>query len=261
MNSGNGIHPVDESAPFAPMRRGAFRLDTLEVPRASLWRDARRACDDALARGHAFVALLRQAAAFADAGLLSEQDRARAARYRFASDRDNFTLGRSMVHYLVRPHGASAPCQYSLGPYGKPFLPGAPAYNVSHSGDWVACAVSHREPIGVDVETFERLRDFHELLPSIAHPDERRLIEQAATERQAALFKRLWTRKEAVLKATGTGLSEKLGAIDVRLGEDQPLLSEPAALRLIDLPADEAQAAIALALDPALPGLVVLRLE
>ncbi|WP_230474692.1 4'-phosphopantetheinyl transferase family protein [Dyella monticola] len=236
----------------------ACPLTIINATPAALWREIRDACDDALGQGHAFVAILHRMEAFADECFLADEDRQRAARYRQAGDRHNFVLGRNLVHHVVRPRGMSTPCSVSIGPHGKPFLPNAPAYNVSHSGRWVACAVSRDEPVGIDVETFARIQDYRDLLAVITHPAERRYIEQAPPDQRLALFKRCWTRKEAILKATGEGLSGHLHAIDVCLQRNEPVLNHPALLRLMHLTADQAEAAIALALNPSVPAVVAM---
>jgi phosphopantetheinyl transferase len=247
-------HPADINQ--TPAQSAA--LSIIEATSAVLWGEARDACDDALRQGHAFVAVLRGMEAFADDGVLTDEDRQRAARYRQAGDRHNFVLGRNLVHHLVRPRGISTPCRFSIGPRGKPFLPDAPAYNLSHSGRWVACVVSHDEAIGIDVETFARLKDYRDLLGMITHPAERRCMEQASLEDGLALFKRCWTRKEAVLKATGEGLHDNLQTIDVCLEQHEPVLDHPMPLRLMHLTTDRDEAAIALALKPSIPGVVAM---
>lgn len=234
------------------------RVVRLHAEPSALWDEARRTCDEALAQGFSFVAMVRGGEAFADEGLLIEEDHQRAARFRQPGDRHNFVLGRTMVHHLVRPRGASTPCTFSRGAHGKPYLPGMPFFNLSHSDRWVACAVSPSEAIGIDVETFVRLGGYRDLLPAITHPAERHCIEQAPPSDRLTLFKRCWTRKEAVLKATGKGLSDDLQSIDVHLDQDEPLLNQPTPLRLIDLPVDDAQVMAALAQASSVPGVVVL---
>jgi phosphopantetheinyl transferase len=235
------------------------RLDVRRATSAALWQGARVACDEALAQGFVFALVLHDAEAFADDSLLCTEDRQRAARFRQPRDRHNFALGRTMAHHLVRPHGAPAPCVFSLGPNGKPYLPGAPAYNLSHSGNWVACAISSHEPIGIDIEAFARLRDFRKLIPAVTHPAERHYMESAPMDTHLALFKRCWTRKEAVLKATGKGIADELQKIDVCLHLDEPVLHHPMPLRLVDLPMDEGcGVTIALALDPQVPAIAAM---
>ena len=252
MNDSAGAQDVSQE-----QHAGCRRIVIHATPEV-LWQKARDACEDALTQGYAFVAVLHEAEAFADEHLLTDEDRQRAARFRQAGDRDNFVLGRTMVHHLVAPRGASMPCAFSIGPHGKPFLPGAPAYNLSHSGRWVACVVSRHEPVGVDVETFARLQNYRDLIPTITHPIERHYIERAPSDSGLALFKRCWTRKEAILKATGKGLSDDLQSIDVHLDQDEPVLDHPARLRLIHLPVSDAQATGALAVAPSVRGVVAM---
>jgi phosphopantetheinyl transferase len=224
----------------------------------ALWQTARKFCDEALAQGFAFVAILHGAHAVADEGLLADEDRQRAARFRQASDRYNFVLGRTMVHHLVRQAGISAPSALSFASHGKPFLPGCPAFNISHSGTWVACAVSRSALIGIDVETFAHLQDYRALLGAVTHPNEHRSIDKVAADEQGAWFKRCWTRKEAALKAIGRGLGDELSSIDVRLEESEPVLDHPASLRLVDLLLGDGYMTASLALDASVPGVMVM---
>lgn len=239
--------------------RASHSVTVLHATAAALWHDARHACDDALARGFTFVLVLNGAEAFGDDSLLMDEDRWRSARFHQPSDRHNFVLGRTMVHHLVRSRGASTPYAFRLGPYGKPFLPNAPAFSLSHSGRWIACAVSRHDPVGIDLETFTRLGDYRDLLPAVAHPAERRCIGEAMPHERLPLFQRCWTRKEAILKATGVGLTDDLQRIDVRLDQDAPLISDPAPLRVIDLPLNDGQATAALAQAPCVQATVVVR--
>lgn len=108
------------------------------------------------------------------------------------------------------------------GPYGKPSVRAAPPIfvNVSHSGDWVLVAVSRRGEVGIDVELARPDVDVMEIAPTVFTRREMdALVEQGPRERRA-MFYRLWTRKEAVLKAWGTGFS--LDARDVHVGAEAP---------------------------------------
>ena len=101
--------------------------------------------------------------------------------------------------------------------HGRPTIAEYPGLSVSisHSGALVACAVSTR-PIGVDVEQTGRPEADMALARRICAPEELSLIESAATSGGAAsVLLRLWTRKEALAKALGTGLSFPLERLDV----------------------------------------------
>ena len=92
------------------------------------------------------------------------------------------------------------------GPNGKPRLEGRPNlhFNLTHAGPWLLCAV-HDRPVGIDVEE-ERLEA---PLPAelIMTPEELRHHATLAPPEARAHFFRLWTLKESLLKALGTGLS------------------------------------------------------
>ncbi|MBV8467146.1 MAG: 4'-phosphopantetheinyl transferase superfamily protein [Burkholderiales bacterium] len=215
------------------------------------WPEIRARCDAALAKNTAFVLIMRGSDARADPSLLSDADRERAGRFVRDRDRNNLVLGRTLLHHLVRPQGAPGPCELRRGTHGKPFIPGVPDFNVSHSADYVACAVSPYGSVGLDVEASLDASEIASLLRTVAHPEERRVIGSAEESKQVLLFMRCWTRKEALLKATGVGLIDKLDTLDTKLSECQPLLTAPFNFRLVDLHEDKIgiPGALALSID------------
>ena len=92
--------------------------------------------------------------------------------------------------------------------------------SVTHSGDVVAVAVTAEGPVGVDVEMIApgSESDHHEICPSVCSADERRFV----SGRDA--FFTFWTRKEAVLKATGHGLRLPMTDVGVTSPEQRPAL-------------------------------------
>ena len=88
------------------------------------------------------------------------------------------------------------------GEDGKPFVPGGIHFNLSHSGDLAACAVS-RAPVGLNLEA---LRHFgKDLAGFVFHESEIALARTRAEDPDAA-FTALWTVKESVMKHSGSGL-------------------------------------------------------
>ena len=138
----------------------------------------------------------------------SGERRARAARFRFPVDALRCLAAEALLrHALLDQHGLpAAAIECVADPGGKPRLLGQPDihFNLSHSGPWVLCAL-HRERVGVDVEEV-RLRDG---LPAkiVMSPEEFRHFERLAPLPARDYFYRLWTLKESLLKAMGTGLS------------------------------------------------------
>ena len=160
--------------------------------------------------------------------VLSEEERARAARFHFESDRHRFIAARAALRRILAAYLDSAPADlvFSLGRQGKPALANLGLeFNLSHSGGCGLLAVTRGRRVGVDVE---RVRaDF------AGEDIARRFFASAEVEALAATrpdeyvtaFFRCWTRKEAYVKARGHGLTLALDRFEVPL--------EPAATRAI----------------------------
>jgi 4'-phosphopantetheinyl transferase len=125
--------------------------------------------------------------------------------------------------WLVEPPG-EAPDLDAFGwatlPSGKPMLTfrdGRPQplhISVAHGGGLAAAAVCDHGPIGVDVERVESRRNLIAIAQRFFAPEESAMLERCGTDERTALFHQWWTRKEAVLKATGDGLR---GGLTVRV--------------------------------------------
>jgi 4'-phosphopantetheinyl transferase len=93
-------------------------------------------------------------------------------------------------------------------PTGQPQWPGTPwATSLSHSGSWVALAVGCTAVLGVDIERSPPLRALNDLVSTICTPREAIDMQELPPAAREHAMLRLWTRKEALLKAFGTGLS------------------------------------------------------
>lgn len=151
------------------------------------------------------------------------------ARFQHCQDRQAHSLGRMLTRWLCYGDGRRTPFQY--GPQGKPFLPGAPGFNLSHSGGWLALVLGDSPDLGIDIEAGARLGDGADLVPRVLHPLEAAAW-RAAPDRRS-LFLRAWTRKEALLKAKGTGTLDDFPMIDTCLADAAPRLQ---GVRLHPLP-------------------------
>jgi phosphopantetheinyl transferase len=177
--------------------------------------------------------------------LLSGAERAAAVRLRFADDRRRYARAHGALRvilgrYLSRPPGALA-----LAPdgVGKPRLRGGRLrFNLARSGERALLAVGSGVELGVDIERIRRLEDLDAFARSALSERERAfLVERerafpGAREEPRELL-RLWTRKEALLKATGAGLRIAPSAVDVLDPEALP------GWRAVDLVAEEGYAA------------------
>lgn len=129
-------------------------------------------------------------------------------------------------HLLARFHGLQKG-DFSLlrNEHGKPYLVGVAGihYNISHSGDYIVCALSDSE-IGVDIErrTVSRMA----VARRFFHPKEIICLERCSGEKQRELFFNYWSVKESYLKYTGSGLSRSLSSFSVNFSKDRIVLCE-----------------------------------
>ncbi len=159
-------------------------------------------------------------------GCLSHEEQLRAARFRFEHLQKAFILSRGVLRTLLGRYLDTAPgkLRFVYGPHGKPALVEASwlNFNVSHSGGLGLFAITRDCEIGVDLERVRPLPDIYEVAKQFFCSDETsQLMSLPISEREASFF-RCWTRKEAYIKAAGTGLSVPLDSFQVTFapGED-----------------------------------------
>ena len=146
--------------------------------------------------------------------VLSATERQVAARFHFDADRDRSIVARGGLRWILSAYCGVSPqaLTFRTDSYGKPSLsgiPSAPQFNVSHSGDCVLIGVS-LGPCGVDVERSHTRLSEHSIAERFFCPREVQWLRRTQNG-----FLRLWTMKEAVIKAVGRGLSVPLSDVDV----------------------------------------------
>lgn len=106
---------------------------------------------------------------------------------------------------------------YCKNDHGKPALQhNTPIrFNMSHSHDQAIIAISEHAEIGVDLEYMERKTDWTNLARRFFSPEEVDDLFRQQPNSQKTHFFQLWTRKEAFIKALGTGLSTPLDSFNV----------------------------------------------
>ena len=99
---------------------------------------------------------------------------------------------------------------------GKPIYKNLPIYfTSSHSEDLVVVAFSRTQEIGIDIE-FKKNIDT-EIFKDFLHLQEQKALQKSKT--RSALFYSLWTKKEALLKASGVGINADFKTIDCSKSE------------------------------------------
>jgi 4'-phosphopantetheinyl transferase len=144
--------------------------------------------------------------------LLSDDERAIAARFVFAVHREAYIVQHATVRCLLARYTGAAPRDlvFARGARGKPRLAGGELHhNLSHTADVALHAVARDVALGVDVERMNAELDAAALGTIVFAPDEH------AIGRDRRGFLRVWCRKEAVLKATGVGLIDDLTSVSV----------------------------------------------
>ena len=139
-------------------------------------------------------------------------------RYRRWQDAHACLLGKLLlIEGLQRfgLDGASLIHQLQYTDFGRPYLPAPVDFNISHSGEYVLCALSNRCRVGVDIEKVQpiNLSDFRGQMTEA----EWATVTGAANPLRAFYY--YWTRKEAAIKAHGHGLSLPLKEVVIGEGE------------------------------------------
>lgn len=141
--------------------------------------------------------------------LLSPDETERAARYHHPNDQLRFGYTRGLLRVLLGQYTNQSPnrIEFVAGINRKPELTGSVGwhFNVSHSAHWVLIALG-KVPVGVDLERINPDFPFQDVLQASFGPSEQRYINACSDARSG--FYQLWTRKEALVKATAQGLDD-----------------------------------------------------
>jgi 4'-phosphopantetheinyl transferase len=139
---------------------------------------------------------------------LSPAERVRADRFHFAADRTLYTAAHALLRAALAAHGVAAPV-FRVNEWGKPALDGdAPLrFNLTHARGLAACALAWQTDVGIDAEPEDRVVDCLALAEAFFAPAEAAALAALPDPARQAAFLRIWTLKEAFIKAVGKGLS------------------------------------------------------
>jgi 4'-phosphopantetheinyl transferase len=172
---------------------------------------------------------------------LSEEERARAARFATDALRNRWLHGHVATRRILARELGVAPFAIGYGAEsaGKPFV-ATPAgsgiqFSFSDSGERALLAVGRHGVLGVDVEVHRPLSDLEGIAERFFAREERAALFAVPDDDRETAFYRLWTRKEAYIKALGTGLGHPLSRFVMTLASDD--------VRLVTVDDDAAAAA------------------
>jgi len=156
------------------------------------------------------------------ANILSEDEIAKADRFRFPQHRRRYIAARGILRQLLGKYLQISPnnIKFKYGDRGKPSLTKSISsssleFNISHSQDYALYGFAYNHPIGVDIENLRTMQDAAQIAQRFFSPQEFELVNCLSGEQQQRVFFKLWTAKEAYLKAIGTGLAGSLASIDI----------------------------------------------
>jgi len=113
---------------------------------------------------------------------------------------------------LLQPAGSYTLAQIQFTPYHRPYLPESCIdFNLSHSGNYVICALSDTTRLGIDIEQMKPVNMEH--FTDFMTPEEIAAINTAP--QPVIAFYKYWTKKESILKANGKGLHIPLNEFSV----------------------------------------------
>jgi 4'-phosphopantetheinyl transferase len=152
--------------------------------------------------------------------LLSGDELARASRFVFDLHRNRYLARRLALRDLLGRYLDRAPSdvRFDYSSHGKPELPGETLrFNVAHSDDVAVIGLTEQDRLGVDVERIRELRDIESVAQTVLSKRELDVFHALPDGSKTQGFFNCWTRKEAIVKAIGEGLSRPLDTFDVTL--------------------------------------------
>jgi 4'-phosphopantetheinyl transferase len=162
-------------------------------------------------------------------GVLATDELARAARFHFAINRDEYVVSRGTLRLLLGQYMRCPPekLHFAYSQFGRPHLDEAShkesiEFNISHSGKVVILAFARNRRIGIDIERVRKDFSTAEIAERFFSLAEREALCELPVEQRHEAFFRCWTRKEAFIKALGEGLSHPLDHFDVSLAPGLP---------------------------------------
>lgn len=177
--------------------------------------------------------------------LLNEDEKNRANRFQYAVHKKRFIATRSALRQLLGVYLGIAPDKIEFGydEYEKPFLKTANSlalqFNLSHSEDIAVYAFTLEHPIGIDIEKIQPTFS-QGVAERFFSPKENEALKHLSTREQVVGFYRLWSRKEALIKAIGKGLSLPLSTFSVSIVDTHEIIAlENQQWSLIPIPAQE----------------------
>ncbi|MFN3695212.1 MAG: 4'-phosphopantetheinyl transferase family protein, partial [Ignavibacterium sp.] len=164
---------------------------------------------------------------------ISEDEKGKVNRFKFSVNRQN-----SIITYYFRRKILSqyliiepSEIEFSYNAYGKPLISEPQRsgihFNYSHSDDFLIFAVSKNIEVGIDIELVKDLPDLIDLAKNYFSDSEFQHFHSLENKiDRINFFYKIWTRKEALLKAAGIGITDDLKSINLMTENNLNRLAE-----------------------------------
>jgi 4'-phosphopantetheinyl transferase len=163
--------------------------------------------------------------------LLTEDEKTEINKIKIRKVRNQKVISKAIVKNILSKYlGVTInQIKFSYNKFGKPVLPADINlqdlnFNVSHSGELGIIALTKKYKIGVDVERIAELADIDDIIQMCFSKDEQRLFHGVKDPEKTTLFYRIWTGKEAFVKAIGKGFSFPLKNISFKLNHNKEIV-------------------------------------
>lgn len=158
---------------------------------------------------------------------LAADELSRAARFRFDLHRGRYIAGRFALRSLLAAYAGkrAGEVEFFYGPQGKPYLSQPDLgvrFNFSNSEGQAICAVMRDTEVGADLEMVRDISDYESIAKRFFSPGEAEVLLSLPSSSRREAFVNCWTRKEAFLKALGSGLALPLDSFEVSLRPGDP---------------------------------------
>lgn len=151
--------------------------------------------------------------------ILNSEEQARAERFVNPKHGQHYRCVRGVLRRILSRYLNIAPqaVNFAYAAHGKPLLQNDPAlhFNLSHSHHMAAYAIRLEQEIGVDIEFMRPQKNLVGMIKHVASPLEQDELNMLTENDARQAFYRLWTRKEAFIKAVGRGLGMGLRSIHI----------------------------------------------
>lgn len=153
---------------------------------------------------------------------LTKDESDRANKLKVVEKRKQFIVSRGILRKLLSNFLDINEIVISYGPHKKPYIEhqfnnNSVIFNISHSANYVLIAITLNNEMGIDIEKINPDIDFKSLSKRFFSTKEKNELIDCDFSKQLETFYRVWTRKEAFIKATGKGISFGLDNFSVAL--------------------------------------------